>query len=105
MGWMNLNDYLLIEAAATARRQDLMNAGTRCPDSQNWITAFVLAASALVIGSGGFVPSPSAGRVFHDRLVARRAEGPANRERHGAQEVGDLSCEHLRARREEHGAA
>ena len=48
MGWMNLNDYLLIEAAATARRQDLMNAGTRCPDSQSWITAFVLAASALV---------------------------------------------------------
>src|SRR5207245_5885268 len=32
-----------------------------------------------------FVPSPSAGRVFHDRLATRRAEGSANRERHRAQ--------------------
>src|SRR5712691_4651613 len=88
MGWMNLNDYLLIEAAAAARRQDLMNAGRRFPESQSWVTVFVLAASALVIGSGGFVPSPPAGRVCHDRLATRRAEGPANRERHGAPEVG-----------------
>src|SRR5438046_2863134 len=46
MGWMNLNDYLVIEAAAAARRQDLMNAGRRFPESQSWVTVVVLAVSA-----------------------------------------------------------
>ena len=58
MGWMNLNDYLVIEAAAAARRQDLMNAGRRFPESQSWVvTVVVLAVSALVIGSGGCASS------------------------------------------------
>ena len=57
MGWMNLNDYLVIEAAAAARRQDLMNAGRRFPESQSWVAVVVLAVSALVIGSGGCASS------------------------------------------------
>src|SRR5437879_13773423 len=75
MGWMNLNDYLVTEAAAAARRQDLMNAGRRFPESQSWVTVVVLAVSALVIGSGGCASSETTPGASRRRLRSPRLPG------------------------------